>query len=243
MKKSIITASILLSLALGAISYGAMEISAQTRPATTDRKTMEEIRRERQQAAEQTKARLQALERPSEGAALERPEKNQAAREIMFSQREEVRIKISERQEELRTRLQAVRDENKQRIILRIYEQLNQLNQRITSHFQNVLDQIESVLARIEERAGQAAERGLDTGSVEAAIISAQETIDAAKTEVAAQAAKIYEFEPSAEESLRPDITALKNDLRADLEHTRGYVLAARESVRNAAILLGQVIK
>ena len=149
---------------------------------------------------------------------------------------------IEERRAELQTRLQSIRDERKKQAVERIHTAVNALNERMTGHFINVLDQIDKVLDRVESRTDKAEANGLDVSTVRPEITNAENAIAAARAAVEAQAGKVYEVQiTGSETTLRADVGKTRQELHEDLTGVRDLVKAAREAVRNAAVTLAQI--
>jgi hypothetical protein len=143
--------------------------------------------------------------------------------------------------EKLLERLQQIKDQRKQQIVLRLNERFENLNKITTTHFNEVLGKLEKVLERIGTRADKVQSRGLDVSAVRLAIADAQKAIAEAKTAVAAQAAKTYPLAITTENKLREEIKIVRDSLHTDLKTTRTKVVSARDAVHKAAITLAQL--
>jgi len=173
-------------------------------------------------------------------------EENQVEFQNQIKQkREEIKTRIEAFQEKLKTRLrERIKNEQKQKIVERVYKRINELNERITKHYLDVLDKLEKILERIETRAAKAKLNGLDISSVETAISQAKTEINNAREAVRVQSEKVYQApEITSETNLKTDVGKLRQELHSDLKVVEKVVKDARKAVHEAAILLAQIPK
>lgn len=123
------------------------------------------------------------------------------------------------RQEEARVRVQAIRDENKQRIAEYINKQLEHIKTQATKHFNNILERMGKLLEKIKTRAP-----AVDITAAQAAIDTAQAAIDDLKDNV-------YLIEFTAESDLRVGASTAKTQLRADIKAVHEKIRLARQAV------------
>ena len=168
-------------------------------------------------------------------------ERIENTKQLMQERRENIREKIEEKRQIIKERLEKVEDERKQRIAEHLYDQINNLNERMSNTFSFILDKIEAVLSRIETRSEKAAENGADVSTVEAAITEAINAISASRAAIEAQSQKVYVFEVNSEETLRLDVGSIRQSLHNDLVEVRRTIVAAREAVRKAAVALARI--
>ncbi|PIR45098.1 MAG: hypothetical protein COV10_01060 [Candidatus Vogelbacteria bacterium CG10_big_fil_rev_8_21_14_0_10_51_16] len=142
---------------------------------------------------------------------------------------------------ELKLRLEKIKDERKQEVVLRVEEQITNLNSRLTTNFGNILDKIDAALVRVSTRADARAEAGTDVSTALLAIASAEETITSARAAVLAQAGATYVLTVNTEATLRADVSAAREELRNDLSATKEVLRAAHTAVRDATIALTQI--
>lgn len=150
---------------------------------------------------------------------------------------------IGQKRETLKEKLQVIKDAAKKQILERVYNNLNKLNESLTTHYANLLNQIETVLGKIENRAKIAKENGKDVTSVETAIVAAKNAIAASRTSVDAQAKKVYEIQITTESALHSNAGAARKLLYADLAKVRQTVVAAHKAVKDAAVQLAKIAK
>src|SRR3990167_508656 len=110
-----------------AVALSAVSVSAQT----TAREQFIQKREEAKQAISQKRSELKS--------AIE-------------AKRAETRDKIKAKREELKAQLQKIKDERKKQIVERVDARIDALNDRMTSHYLKVLEQIEDVLDRKSTR-------------------------------------------------------------------------------------------
>jgi len=173
-------------------------------------------------------------------------EQNQVEfRNLLKNKREELKNKIEQLRERLRAQLkERIKNEAKREIVERVYQRINELNERMTNHYLNVLEKLEKILERIESRTAKAKLNNLDTIKVEAAIEEAKTAIFKAKEGLKTQAEKVYQPpEITSETTLKTKIGLLRKQLHDDLKSVEKLVKEARETVRKSLVLLAQINK
>lgn len=168
-------------------------------------------------------------------------EQREDARQGVDTVGEEVTERVSERREEFRQRLETVGDEAQQRALERIDTKLQDVNQRVTAAFNTVLDKLENLVFRMEQRADTLAAGGEDFTSLGSALDNANQEIDTAKTIVDEQAQKEYIIDITDDLTLGDAARTAIEELRTDLKSARDAVMDAKNAVVEAARLLGQV--
>lgn len=181
----------------------------------------------------------QNRERAKEMAEQSREEFKQ----MMELQREEVKNKIETKREELKTQLKKIKDGKKKTKVEDIDKQLDALNTRLTTHFGDVLDQIQGVLDHIISRTDKAEANGKSVTAVREAIVNAKTSIELARQSVSTQAGKTYSFTISAEENLKSDVGKARKSLHNDLSIVKTAVKTAHQTVKTAATTLAQIPK
>ncbi|MBI1982026.1 MAG: hypothetical protein HYS68_00325 [Candidatus Levybacteria bacterium] len=146
-----------------------------------------------------------------------------------------------QKREELKTRLQTIKDEKKKAAVERIDTKIANMNEVYTVRFVSILTKLQSVLERVSQKAAEAKANGKDTALADAAIADAQAAIDSAKTAVSAQAAKEYVVSISDEKSLRNSVGATVSQFRKDLRDVHKMVVDAKQAVQNAVKELAKV--
>ncbi|MCR4322798.1 MAG: hypothetical protein NUV61_01795 [Candidatus Azambacteria bacterium] len=204
----------------------ALPVFAQTQtPIREQRDTM------RNEAREAASARKQIEQRQAEFKSM------------VSAKREEAKASIDKKRADLRQRLQNIHDERKKKTVERIDAQIDALNERWTSHFSTILDRLEIIVGKIEERITQEEQRGSDISTVKSMVAEAKSAIVASRTAVVSQAGKTYSIAVSTEETLREETGKTRKELHRDLVIVRDTVLRAREMVHVAAVALAQVTK
>ena len=132
----------------------------------------------------------------------------------------------------------------KQKIVERIYERINALNERMTDHYLNILERLETILEKIESRTAKAKLNGKETSEVESIINKAYLSIEKAREAVRQQAEKVYQPpEITSKENLKTDVGKLRKNLHTDLKAVEKLVKKTRDLVQEAAITLAQIPK
>ncbi len=125
----------------------------------------------------------------------------------------------SGKREEARTRVQTIRDANKQKISEYINQQLERIQDQAVKHFNNLLERMRKLLEKIKTR----------VPAVD--ITAAQAKIDAAQAAVDDLADNVYVIEFTAESGLRVGASSAKTQLRADIKAVREKVRLARQAL------------
>jgi hypothetical protein len=148
--------------------------------------------------------------------------------------KEAAREERQEARDEFRERLAEIKDAQKRERLEHVGQMLDQINERWTAHFDNVLLRLSEILAKIGTRADKLEEDGQDVVSVRDAIADAEIAIDAAQVVVNTQAGNSYVIDITDEESLKGDVKSARDELHADLTATRDEVRTARQAVHDA---------
>jgi len=168
--------------------------------------------------------------------------KQEEAKKQIEAVREQVKEKVKTQREAFKEKISQMKDERKRQTAERLEEQLNQINERWTTHFSNVLNQLENVLAKIEIRAQKAEVNGSDVSSVKTAIETARNAIKTARDAVVTQAAKGYTVTFESEDKLKDAFKTVKEQLRKDLTGLRdGAIRNARKAVQDVFQALRQI--
>ncbi len=192
-------------------------------------------------------------------ATTTRREIKQGSYERMQAAREEMQARVKSQHEKTQQRLTEIKDKAKQQMAERLAKQFEKQNSTWTDHFMKVLDRLDAISLKIQDRATIAAGTGKDISTVTAAITAAQTAIASARAAVIAQAAKTYVLDPSTiapttatttpsgQEELMQGVRAsfknLHNSLFRDLFVLRdGPLTDARKAVQNALQALSKIL-
>lgn len=137
--------------------------------------------------------------------------------------------------EEFLTQLATIKDLNKQEVAEKISDNLSMTNSKATDRMFAVLDKLEAVLAKVEDKITEAKTNGTDTSAQELEVTNAKTALEAAKDTVTTQAAKDYIITVGTDTTLRSDISTVVNQQKQDLRTTYETVRSARQAVRQAA--------
>lgn len=162
-------------------------------------------------------------------------------RQRIETKREEVKERIQTKREELKQNLAKIKDERKKQIAERVYNNLNELNKRMTDHFVDVLNRLESAIEKINDRIAKAEANGKDVSTVKSAVANAEQAIAASRSAVENQSKKTYDFTFDSEEALRLNIGKARQTLQSDIEIARKTVFDSRDAVKKAAVALAQI--
>lgn len=159
--------------------------------------------------------------------------------EIKREENKEILIK---NKENLRVKIQTIKDENKKEAVLNINENINKINERTTDRLNNLITIIEEILGRIENKMETAEGQGLDFSSLESSINEAKIKITEAKDLIEIQAGKIYKLEITNELNLREEVKIVRNALQDDLKNLQNKVKEAHSFTRTSAQKLVEIL-
>ena len=156
--------------------------------------------------------------------------------------KEEVKQKILSLKEEYKTELAKIKDENKKTSAEKIIVGLQELNIKLTNQLSEKVNQIENVLISIESRASKTEEKGADISAVNASIEKAKVAIATARESISTQTKKVYnEIKITDDQSLKTEITSLRDIFKSDIKIVRDTVIEAHMAVKEAATTLAQI--
>jgi len=141
----------------------------------------------------------------------------------------------------LQTKLAAIKDEAKQKIVLRVEDGLVNLNARLATKFDITLDRMEALSARIDTEISAAAARGANVAAATAAQAEAKADVLDARARATAQAAKTYALNIGTEATLKAKLKEARAKIHADLKSVQESIVSARESLRAAAKAVTQL--
>jgi len=163
-------------------------------------------------------------------------------REQLEARKEEAQALIQQNREALAERVKSIQDERKQTVVINLSEKIDELNARYMDHLTSAINNIEAVLQGVISRTEKAAVDGKDVSGVRGAIAEAEEDIATARSYVIGQSATTYVIDDNLiEESLRSEISRVRDVFKSDLQAVKDEVMRARESVSDAAMLLGRI--
>ncbi len=173
--------------------------------------------------------------------------KRQAAqaefREKVKTQREEAKKRFAGENEKFSERLNNLNDEKKAAIIEKIGNRLTIMNTKYTDKLTNATARLEEILNKITEDTEAAKNEGKDTAETEAAIATATDSIETAKTAIVNQASKEYIPDISNTDNLGESVSETVQALKSDLKEVFGIVKDAKNKVKDAAQKLRDLIK
>lgn len=184
----------------------------------------------------------QRVERPF-GLGGERPEAREKAENEVRNLREREASESAEIKTELKTKLQTFHNQQKAQITQKISDQLNLVNQKITSEMLRHIDKMSALLDKIQTRVStsQVATSSASLSNANAAIANARTKIATAREAVLAQQTKDYTLVVSSESAVKSDAKVTRDLLRSDLQRVRNLVIVAKQTVAAAAEAAGLV--
>jgi chromosome segregation ATPase len=168
--------------------------------------------------------------------------KREEAKKQIETVRQEAQKKAKAKLDEVKAKISQIKDEQKRKTAENLQEQLNHINEQWTTHFSDVLNQFDNVLAKIEIRAAKAETNGQNVSNVKTAIETARVAIKTARDAVAVQAAKIYTVKFESEDKLKDGFKTIKEQLKTDLAGLRdGAIKNARKATQDVFQVLRQI--
>lgn len=170
-------------------------------------------------------------------------QKREEFQQLKEAKREEIKNKAEAARTQLKAKLVKIKDEKKKAIVERVDNRIVELNNNQMDHLSNVLDQLDKVLLKINDRTDAAAAKGRDVTAVRTAIESAKTGIAAARAAIVAQSGKVYTITITTESKLGTDVGKATKLVHADIVGVREKVKTAREAVHKAATTLAQAYR
>ncbi|PJC30719.1 hypothetical protein CO050_05460 [Candidatus Roizmanbacteria bacterium CG_4_9_14_0_2_um_filter_38_17] len=167
----------------------------------------------------------------SRSAKLDEVRANRAVRAnerkvVIDAKRLELKTTQEARRASFQAKLAEMKDQQKATILENLNNRYPNINERWTTHFSQVLDRLEEVLAKI-------ATHSADTAAASKAITSARIAVDN-------QSLQSYVITITDESNLRSAAQVSNQQLRSDLGVAREAVKSAREAVQAARALIKQ---
>ncbi len=167
--------------------------------------------------------------------AMEIKEKRAQFASAISATKEEAAVIRERKREELQTKLQNIKDEKKQQIITRIDENMNSLNERITSNFATAIEKMEVILANIATRADKVSITGANTSEIRAKIQTVTDLISSAREALRIQTGKTYGITIESEDTAKSNIQVVKNQLVDDLQKIRESIQTIKQAIKEIA--------
>ena len=152
----------------------------------------------------------------------------------VFNRKTEMQQVRVENKEELQTKLEEFRNQEKARIALRVSNNFGTINDNRVNAMTTHINRLQEILDKLTERVAVARANGKDTTEAETAIAAAQSAIDSAKAVVEAQAGKDYTITVTDESTVRSDAQEQRTALMEDLVTAHKSILSAKDAVINA---------
>src|SRR3989344_4263547 len=160
------------------------------------------------------------------------------------TKREELQNEIKSKREDLKVRLEKIKDERKKETVEKIDQRMDALNEKMMRHFSDVLDKLEKMLVRINERVDKAsAERDLDVSAIRLSIDKANTAIASARSAIESQSGKTYTIKITTESGLKKDVGNARQALGVDLSEIRDAVKSAHSAVKDVAVALAKLVE
>lgn len=145
-----------------------------------------------------------------------------------------IKEKMASREAALRLKLDAFKDQRKAAVAQRVNTNLNRINQNQTAAMQKHLDNMSSILNKLETRVNSGSPDIKDPTQARTLIASARATIATTSAAVKLQSEKDYTIVVTSETKIKADATAQRQQLHKDLLALRKQVIDAKQSVSNA---------
>lgn len=166
---------------------------------------------------------------------------NHSFAESIQAKRIEAVKKAEVRRVEFNKSLVLIKDVKKKNVVEKIDNKITTLNQNYSEKMAGSLDTLQQVLNKISSSSSHLKIKGINTTSLDAAIISAQGAITKAKSLVFSQAAKEYIASISAETRLKSDVGLTVSQFSSDVESSSKSVNEAKLAVERALQELSKI--
>ena len=143
----------------------------------------------------------------------------------------QVRLRnLEELRQQMQTKIQQIKDENKKRIAQNLVSQMERINKRLSEDDLKYLNTIEKVLNKIEERVKNSTTT--DT-TITSKINELKTKIAALRSKIEVQAQKEYLVQIQTETKLREAYQTTKKELMSDHKNLRQELQALKKEVRD----------
>jgi len=158
-------------------------------------------------------------------------------------ERNELQETKEELRERFRTRLGEIKDERKQRVVMKISDDLVMRNLKWTRHLSSALTRLSDILTKLETRANRIKlEKNADISAVTTAIADARAMISSLQGKIDMQAEAEYVIELGSEETLGQKVSEKISELREDIGLLREEVMKIKVAVQDVYQLLARIM-
>jgi len=158
-------------------------------------------------------------------------QKREASRAGLRTLLQKRRVFWKQQKELFQARVKKIKDERKKRIIERVEQRLNALNQKIVTRMNRLLDRMENLLAKIQSRADEMASNGVNIGSTNETIKNIQADIDSLRSKLTEQAGKSYIPQITDEAGLRIAAGKSYQSLRGDFKNLHDDLIKIKKEI------------
>ena len=161
---------------------------------------------------------------------------------VVRVERNELQETKEELRERFRTRLGEIKDERKQRVVMKISDDLVMRNLKWTRHLSSALTRLSDILTKLETRANRIKlEKNADISAVTTAIADARSMISSLQEKIDIQAEAEYVIELGSGETLGQKVSEKINELREDIGLLREEVMKIKVAVQDVYQLLARI--
>ncbi|OGM74115.1 hypothetical protein A2191_02570 [Candidatus Woesebacteria bacterium RIFOXYA1_FULL_38_9] len=158
-------------------------------------------------------------------------------------ERNELQETKEELRERFRTRLGEIKDERKQRVVMKISDDLVMRNLKWTRHLSSALTRLSDILTKLETRANRIKlEKNADISAVTTAIADARAMISSLQGKIDMQAEAEYVIELGSEETLGQKVSEKISELREDIGLLHEEVMKIKVAVQDVYQLLARIM-
>lgn len=161
-------------------------------------------------------------------------------KKLVDAKKEELKAKADALREKIKTDLTKIRDEKKRQTTQNIIDKVAELNTKAVTNLNNLTDQIEEALLRIEARANAAEIKGIDVSKTKAEIVKAKALVVQVRALILTQSTKVYTTNITTDAALKNAMSRVKESLNGDIKVLRDKVKTLHEATRVAATTLAQ---
>jgi signal transduction histidine kinase len=190
-----------------------------------------------EQTREQFQEQMEERKAEFEAAQAERQEAVETKREEMQEQMEERKEEMAEKREEMQEKM----EERRAQLQERAQERITNLAANISNRMDAAIARMQNIIDRLQSRIDKLAEMGVDTTEAEAALESAQMSVDAAlagigeiddEVLVAVESEDVRAAWPAVKETF----TAVRDHIKTAHTELRAVVAALKEAVAEAEL-------
>ncbi|MFH1827561.1 MAG: hypothetical protein ABH812_04035 [bacterium] len=217
---------------LSSISYVKAQSNKNSPTVSSEMKMMKEER------IQELEAKREKLKQKVQERTEELKQKREETQQEIKTRKEEMKQK----KEEFKNKIKEIKDNKKKTIVERVDNKISSLNKKHTDRFTKLVDKLNSILLRVEDKKDELKAKGIDVVNLEPLIQTAKDSISNAEKEISAQMEKDYVVEIDIENNLGSVVSTTFKEFKDDISQVHDSIKTAKEAVQESANALKELI-